>query len=269
MEKVKILILVLAGNTPLSNRNLEAQKLTWMSKPERNIKVLTYSGSESLDYDGKHLTVISNDDYSSLSYKALKSFEWIAKNIEFDYLFRTNTSSYIDTKKLSEFCNLNNDKFLYRGTKLKNNFNGEDVTYVSGAEILISKNVFNLLLDNKNYWDTSLVDDVSIGKVLQNLNINLQDSKSLMFDNSFFKLSTFNHEYHFRCRVDSPYYFPRFLEKYLIKYIHREINSKKILFHKRIIYFLLFNLSRIFAFRKHYDFLTYYLFKYAKILLKN
>lgn len=267
MEKVDILIVVLAGNTTLSNRNLKAQKLTWMQKMEKGVKILTLSGGDKLSYDGTHLTVVSNDNYSDISFKTLKSFEWISENIEFNYLFRTNTSSYIDTKNLRQFCKSNNKEFLYRGKKVSNYFDDTHISYVSGAEILLSNNVFQLLVENKEHWNTNLIDDVSIGKILQNLNIPIEESKSIIFNNSFFRINSFNHEYHFRCRVDSPYYFPRFLDSTLLKYIHKELNKDKILFLKRLSYFLYFNMCRIFAFQKHYDFLTYHFFRLAKKIL--
>ena len=267
MEKVDILIVVLAGNTSLSNRNLKAQKATWMQNIEKGVKILTLSGGDNLSYDGTHLTVVSNDDYASISFKTLKCFEWISENIEFNYLFRTNTSSYIDTKNLKDYCQTNKTEYLYRGKKLSNYFDDIHISYVSGAEILLSNNVFRILVENKKDWNTNLIDDVSIGKILQNQNIPIEESKSIIFDNAFFRLNSFKHEYHFRCRVDSPYYFPRFLDSTLLKYIHKELNKEKIFLFKRLSYFLYFNICRILAFQKHYDFLTYHFFKFAKKIL--
>ena len=40
-----------------------------------------------------------------------------------------------------------------------------------GAEILMSKNTFKLLLKNKNKFDFSLPDDVAIGKLLLSLGV--------------------------------------------------------------------------------------------------
>ena len=111
MKKVDILIVVLAGNTKLSNKNLKAQQLTWMQNIEKDVKVLKLSGGDKFSYNGTHLTVVSSDDYSSISFKTLKCFEWISENIEFNYLFRTNTSSYVDIKNLKQYCRTNkNDK---------------------------------------------------------------------------------------------------------------------------------------------------------------
>ena len=237
MEKVFLLIVVLSGNTKLSNRNLHVQKSTWMKRIEKDVKVLTLSGSDKFNYIENDLNVVSPDDYSNISFKTLKGFQWISENIEFEYIYRTNTSSYIDIKKLHSFCRSNISDCLYRGIKVSNYFKDEHISYVSGSDILLSKNAFDLLIENTDNWDTDLVDDVSIGKILQNLNVPIEESNSILFDNDFFKKTSFEHEYHFRCRVDSPFYFPRFLDKTLLKYIHKELDKENILFYKRFFYF--------------------------------
>lgn len=269
MENVFLLIVVLTGNTKLSNRNLKAQKTTWMKQNEKDVKILTLSGSDSYEYNKNHLKVVSSDDYSGISLKTLEGFKWISENIGFEYIYRTNTSSYIDTKNLLKYCRKNENDILYRGIKVSNYFDNEHISYVSGSDILISKKVFQLLIENSKDWDTNLVDDVSIGKILQKFNIPIEESNSIIFDNSFFKKKSLNHEYHFRCRVDSPFYFPRFLDKTLLKYIDKEINKDRIFIYKRLYYFLYFNLCRFLAIRKHYDFLTYHFFIIAKKILKR
>lgn len=269
MEKVFLLVVVLSGNTQLSNRNLHVQKSTWMKHAEKDVKVLTLSGSDEFNYIENHLNVVSGEDYSSISFKTLNGFQWISENIEFDYLYRTNTSSYIDIKKLQLFCRSNTSDYLYRGIKVSNYFKDQYISYVSGSDILLSRKAFNLLIENSENWEIDLVDDVSIGKILQKSNVPIEESKSIIFDNSFFKKTSFEHEYHFRCRVDSPFYFPRFLDKTLLKYIHRELDKDKIFFYKRFFYYIYFNFCRIFAFQKHYDFVTYYFFLIAKKIFKK
>ena len=53
MEKVFLLIVVLSGNTKLSNRNLQVQKSTWMKHIEKDVKVLTLSGSDKFNVHRK------------------------------------------------------------------------------------------------------------------------------------------------------------------------------------------------------------------------
>lgn len=267
MKQISILILVLAGDTKISNRNLAAQENTWMKKLPKGVRVIKYSGGSKFSFDGKRLVVEVEDDYNSLSLKALESFKWISDNISFDYIFRTNTSSYVDTSQLVNFCKENKDEYIYRGRRIQNTFNGSVIEWASGAEILMSKQTFKILMENSADWNTNLVDDVSIGKILQEKKITLQSSGSLLFDKSFFKIKDFNHEYHFRCRVDSPYYYPRFIEKYLINYIHKNLYNKNISFLRRVFYKTIFSLSTIFAFKKHREYFRHYFWMLLKKFL--
>ena len=264
MEKVSILILVLAGDTKISNRNLKTLEETWMKRIPEDMKLIKYSGGDTVKYDGTNLTVNSPDDYKSLSFKALEAFKWVSENISFDYIFRTNTSSYVDLENLKKFCENNTIEHLYRGRVLSNKFNNLTIKWSSGAEILMSKNTFKVLIDNKNAWDINLVDDVSIGKILQMNQINPTNSGSVLFDKKFFQKSKLSHEYHIRCRVDSPFYYPRHIEKYLIRYIHKELNNINISYSKRVIYKIFFGISKIFAIKKHQEYVRHYFWKILK-----
>lgn len=264
MEKVSILILVLAGDTKLSNRNLEVMEETWMKSIPEGIKIIKYSGGNTVKYDGTKLTVNSPDNYESLSFKALEAFKWVSENITFDYIFRTNTSSYVDLENLKKFCENNTIKHLYRGRVLSNKFNNLSIQWASGAEILMSKNTFDVLIDKQNTWNVNLVDDVSIGQILHQNQITPANSESVLFDKKFFQKSNLSHEYHIRCRVDSPFYYPRYIEKYLIRYVHRELHSKNIPYIKRVIYRIFFGVSKIFAITKHKEYLRHYFWKALK-----
>lgn len=271
MENCKVLILVLAGNTFRSNSNLKTQRNTWMKSVNHDVKIISYKGGSNENFKGSVLQLNVNDEYHNISEKTLEAFKWINRNYNFDYLFRTNTSSYVDLKNLENFCDLNQNKFLYRGRGLKDIFNQKHISWVSGAEILLSKNTFNLLVDNFDTWDISLPDDVAIGSILQNKKVSISESKSLLFSPSFFHLKTFEHEYHFRCRVDSPYYYPRTLDKVLMYYINSELYSLSISALKRTLMKGLFLCSKIFAVQKHKDYLSFYFWRFIKKLffIKN
>jgi hypothetical protein len=266
MKNCKVLILVLAGNTYRSNSNLKTQTNTWMKHVNHDVKIISYKGGGKENFKGNVLQVNVNDKYQNISEKTLEAFKWINRNYNFDYLFRTNTSSYVDLKNLENFCDLNQNKFLYRGRRLENVFNQKSISWVSGAEILLSKDTFNILVDNFDTWDISLPDDVAIGSILQNKKVLISESKSLLFSPSFFHLRKFEHEYHFRCRVDSPYYYPRILDKVLMYYINSELYSLSISTFKRTLMKGLFLCSKIFAFQKHKDYLSFYFWKFIKKL---
>ena len=258
MRECRLLILVLAGDRFVSNQNLNTQTKTWMKDIPQNVELITYRGGKFDNFDEGRLFLQVSDEYSAISEKTKKAFEWINNNYMFDYIFRTNTSSYIDVKRLYDFCKNNKKEYLYRGRKLKNNFKDTEIEWVSGAEILLSKPSFELLLKDPNDWDIKLPDDVSIGEILQKYKIQIDESNSILFSPSFFEMINFNHEYHFRCRVDSPYYYPRYLDRTLIRYIHKNLTNKKISKFERYTIKNYFRISKLFAFKKHKDYLVHY-----------
>ena len=264
MENFKLLILVLAGNTKISNRNKKAQTNTWIKDLPQNSHVVFYQGGEETKIKNNILTVKSSDKYQDIGYKTLQAFDWVNSNLNFDYIIRINTSTFLNTNKLIQFLTENKNEYLYRGRILNNKFNENHVKWVSGAEILMSKNTFKLLLKNKNKFDFSLPDDVAIGKLLLSLGVKPQNSDSKIFNIKVFDNTKLEYGYHFRCRVDDPYYYPRILDSIFMKFLHKESQNLKIKKSKRYFYKTLFLFSKPFAIKKHIDFLQFYFWKFLK-----
>ena len=236
MGNFKLLILVLAGNTKISNRNKKAQTNTWIKDLPQNSHVVFYQGGEETKIKNNILTVKSSDKYQDIGYKTLQAFDWVNSNLNFDYIIRINTSTFLNTNKLIQFLTENKNEYLYRGRILNNKFNENHVKWVSGAEILMSKNTFKLLLKNKNKFDFSLPDDVAIGKLLLSLGVKPQNSDSKIFNIKVFDNTKLEYGYHFRCRVDDPYYYPRILDSIFMKFLHKESQNLKIKKSKRYFY---------------------------------
>ncbi len=264
MENFKLLILVLAGNTKISNRNKKAQTNTWIKNLPQNSRLVFYQGGEETKIKNNVLTVKSSDKYRDIGYKTIQAFDWVDSNLNFDYIIRINTSTFLYPEKLNKFLAENKNEYLYRGRVLNNKFDENDIKWVSGAEILMSKNTLKLLLKNKNKFDFSLPDDVAIGKLLSNLGVELQNSDSKIFSIKVFNNTKLEYGYHFRCRVDDPYYYPRILDAIFMKYLYKENKNLKIKKSKRNFYKILFLLSKPFAIKKHIDFLKFYFWKFLK-----
>ncbi len=264
MENFKLLVLVLAGNTKISNRNKKAQTKTWIKDIPQNTHLVFYQGGEETKIKNNILTVKSSDKYQDIGYKTLQAFDWVDSNLNFDYIIRINTSTFLNTDKLIKFLAENKNEYLYRGRILNNKFDETHIKWVSGAEILMSKNTFKLLLKNKNKFDFSLPDDVAIGKLLLSLGVKPQNSDSKIFNIKVFDNTKLEYGYHFRCRVDDPYYYPRILDSIFMKFLHKESQNLKIKKSKRYFYKTLFLLSKPLAIKKHIDFFKFYFWKFLK-----
>lgn len=142
-------------------------------------------------------------------YKTIKSIEYILQNenFEFDYIFRTNMSSVVDLNKFYELlCNSNN--FNYSGIIghcVKRDNIEVNSDFISGAGILMSKNICKQLIDSKELLNYNLIDDVSIGVLLKNADVKLTSLTRFEAFNYENNVDLINEElikdfYHFRCR---------------------------------------------------------------------
>ena len=200
---MKILIMVSSHNdNGIYDRLVDTIRNTWDSEIVDDIRTLYYYNDSKLDS-----IKIYNDEIflpcgggvDKIGYKILLSFEYILNNIEFDYVFKTNCSSYINKKLLKNLAKDMPRNKLYAG------FLGyhDGIKFISGAGNLISKDLVELILNNKDKWNHSLMEDVAIGKILMDNNISFYplDRVSIVngIDND--KLNTKCH--HYRCKNDN------------------------------------------------------------------
>jgi len=163
---MKILILVLSS---VNDIQIEPIKQTWASYKLPEIDIFFYYGKNDLKNTDRDIYLDVMEKYENMGYKTLKMFEYI-KDFEYDYVFRTNTSSYVNQEKLLEFLSDKPRDNFYCGIK---GYCG--IYFCSGCGYFLSKNLVNMILENKNNWNHDLVDDVALGKLFLNLNIHPTD----------------------------------------------------------------------------------------------
>ena len=223
---MKVLILVLSSDTYPSKRNSKVQKNTWAKELPDNFEAIHYKSGNKTYIKENDLIVKAGKKTNEIGYKNFRAFEWVLENKQFDYLFRTNTSSYINISELEKFIkdiDKGNSKYIYSGKiiNLKKSTNNEVVQFVSGAGILLSKNSLQSLVDNQNLFDHNEWEDVGIGKLFNLIDIFPTDGSRFDIRGNIFKLSIPLNEYHYRCRIDNHYNYPRFLETTVIKELHK------------------------------------------------
>ena len=97
--------------------------------------------------------------------KTILGIEYCLKNFEFDVLIRSNMSTVIDYVELkNQLSKINNP---YGGHIWGFSFQNEPFNFVSGCCIVLNKDIFNYLLENKNDLVYHLPDDVAIGFLLR------------------------------------------------------------------------------------------------------
>ena len=141
------------------------------------------------------------DTLATLRWKQLAVYRFVKDNYDFDFLYETNTSSYIIPRKILELIDEESDGIVYAG-----HLGYPGANFVSGSNRLLSAKALNLLIKKRRLWDTALLEDVAIGKLFSKLGILIQELPSLSLTNEseVMNLSkeSIVENYHFRLKSD-------------------------------------------------------------------
>ena len=150
----------------------------------------------------KILIVNSWSTYFLLGQRVIALYDWFLKNTNKDFLFCTNTSSYINKKNLLSLV----QKFdptdaIYAGFLLPE---GAKQQFVSGAGRLLSRKSIELFVNNWHKYTHLALEDVAQGRLMEILGISpIPLSRvSLPTPESVAALSdsVIQTEFHFRCK---------------------------------------------------------------------
>lgn len=179
-EKKKIVILVMSCNDDFFTKEEMICRQTW-AKPVLkgeydNIEYFSYTGGSDrsyVDFKSKKIYCKSGDGIFETYQKTLEVFNLLDKfDIEYDYIFRTNTSTVVNVGLLDAFVNSGiNDKVVYCGEiytiglpcPLTNSI------YARGNSVIFSKNIVNVIQDFDKHVivpPTLFADDNIIGNII-------------------------------------------------------------------------------------------------------
>ena len=103
--------------------------------------------------------------------KTMKAFE-ITKNIEYDFLLRSNISTVVDYSKLNEILHEIPDNVIYAGgsclihTWLDHDYGIHkiyNIPFILGTSIILKKEGVNKLIENKILLHETIIDDFAFG----------------------------------------------------------------------------------------------------------
>jgi len=196
---MKILISILAYNDNSIYSKLEQTiRNTWGKNTPENVDLIFYYGDSTNDHlinDKLYLNI--KEKYENISHKTLKMYQFVEKSFEFDYIFRTNLSSYVYINELINFIK----------DKPKNNFfcgvqgysKKHKIKYISGSGYFLSRNLVKLIVEKSNQWDLNVIDDLALSKLMQQNNIPLINGKRIDINDK--KIGNINiKNYHYRCK---------------------------------------------------------------------
>ena len=145
------------------------------------------------------------DLYSLIGAKTLDAFDASLLEFEFDYIFRTNVSSYLDIEGLQKFVSGQPRNNFYAGAI----GNHQGIDFASGCGYFISRDLVSMVLSNRDLWDHNLIDDVSLGKLLtKELKIDIQGIKRIDLNSTEMDLDHIRgnplNVFHYRCKAPNP-----------------------------------------------------------------
>ena len=165
---MKILVLVLSSNSLTHFINRQFQKITW-GRDDR-LQIIYYLGGKNKNVlKGNNLFLNSGKRYADIPKKTLDAFEWCFENLDFDILFRTNASTYIDVDRLIHY--VENNRIQYSGSAGTVVIDEEKIEFASGSGYFLSRKILEIVLKNKSTWNLNLVDDVGLAFLLKEMKI--------------------------------------------------------------------------------------------------
>lgn len=155
---MRILILPLSYNVGVFGEFMKAQRETWDSIHVYGIDtVYYYKGAQFAQADEQHSILDCPDEYEMMHWKFKRALDFINYH-NYDFIFRTNSCSYIDKSKLYDIANQLPKTGCYAGW--------DNGGYVSGAGIWFSPDVLDILKSELTDIPHG-AEDVLIGEILK------------------------------------------------------------------------------------------------------
>ena len=105
--------------------------------------------------------------YGGILYSTISAFKYLMDDFQPDFIVRTNISSFWNLKALRSYLSSVPTTNFYSGVI----GSIEGIQYCSGSGIVMSIDVARKLIEKADQLDLTLIDDLSIGKLLSTLEI--------------------------------------------------------------------------------------------------
>ena len=213
-ENVSYKYLVSNGQIPTQTSQLSS--LHNMPSSKRHIpSSINEISSETKDT----LIINSSHGWESILSNTLTGFQWSLRH-KFDFVIRTNVSSYWNIQNLLDLLYGFPDVNLYAGHEL----NTLETKFIAGDGIILSRNLVELICSRISEVDAGVIDDVAIGRFLQKYEISPRHVARPIVQSLFDSQSRHLYENRFhqiRCKVERRIFTKKIrLDPLLMKSLH-------------------------------------------------
>jgi hypothetical protein len=151
------------GSLGIGNTNIESMYKFDNFKVKDNVNIHQIS-----NINGRDIVCDSVMGWDEILPNTISAMQYLRSNFEFDFLVRTNQSTYWNLPKLQTILNTLPSAKLYAGQVMF----GEEMNFVSGSGIILSGDLVDQIIANQDQIDSELIDDVSIGRFMRSVGVN-------------------------------------------------------------------------------------------------
>lgn len=208
---MKIIILVLSYEDGGGYSYMDdCIKNTWGKYNKDDVEIY-YNYAKTLDnteYYIEENNIYCNgyESYNNIGYKTLKAFKWLVKK-DFDYMLRTNTSSFIHINNLKKYLIDKPKNNFYSGSPIPYHTNNLNIDFATGSGYILSKDLVEYIVNHEDKWEHKYPDDVSLGKIMNNNNIKLIPKEWLKLTDipSSDVVNEIGDKFQIRCKIETLY----------------------------------------------------------------
>lgn len=195
---MKTLVLVLATRQEPFPQLVATIKRTWASAHVDDVDVLFYYGGARLSLEGDDLTLPVPDDLPNVGRKTLACFEYVVAQRDFDVLFRTNCSTYVDLPNLRGYVAEHAEPSRFYAGK---GANLDGIDFATGSGFFLSRDLVELLVDERPSWDHGYLDDVAVAKLLHAHGVERRFAPRVVYERPRDARKVDTTAFHFRCKT--------------------------------------------------------------------
>jgi len=156
------------------------------------------------DINNQILTVNSWSTYFFFGQRNIALYDWFLKDTDADFLYVTNSSSYINQRNLLRVIEqFNPNETIYAGNIY---LTGGSEEFVSGAGKLLSRKSVEVIRDNWHKHSHETLEDVTLGRFMKNMGISAIPLMSVLVPTvdavGTLSDSNLRSEFHFRCKSE-------------------------------------------------------------------
>ena len=175
---MRTLYVPLYADTEPFNSHKEAQQKTTFKNCLQDVYWLSGSDLNYEHFDSKSriLSLPVAEGFENIYAKTILGLKWLSNNEDFDFLIRTNTSTYFDTRKMSAaILGWHESATIAAGEFGNTPYTWEETVnrgyFLAGTAIVLSRDLVERLVDIEDSEWKTLPDDVALSKGISSLGV--------------------------------------------------------------------------------------------------